>query len=182
MAVEAIYGIRSIIFDKVVKGGFPSFDTSGTAFKVSAIVKDSFSFSDTAPSENNIEIEDSDEYFAVLNNEKGAQGFTFQSYDLSEEAYHKLLGFSDGTGDNEGYIVENPTFDAANVEFAVQITTRPLGEFSARQYEFARMKAKISKSGTLGKSGFPNLNIELTKLVNFDEQGNEHPASRIKEL
>lgn len=182
MAAEAIYGIKSIIFDKVIAGAFPTFAVTdgGTAFYVPAIVKHSFSFSDSAASENNIEIEDSDEYFAVLNSDKGSEGFTFQTYDMSEEMYKTLLGFKDGEGANEGFMVEDPDYDSANLEFAVQINTRELGNHPARQYEFARMKAKISKSGTLGKSGFPNLNIELIKLANFDAAGKEQPSSRIK--
>lgn len=177
-----LYGIRQIVFDKVVPGAFPDFDVTGeTAFRISAIVKDSFSFNDTTAGENNIEIEDSDEYFAVLNSENASEGFSFDSYDLSEEMYFKLFGFEQGEGTNEGYIVNNPEYDSATLEFAVQVTTKKLGTHPAKIYEWARMKTKITKTGTLGKSGFPNIHIEVVELANFDGLGKEQVSHRIKQ-
>lgn len=94
------WGIESVKFatlvsDPTVAGGKvgekmlqakSAFPTEWTAFVMKAIVKDSLSFNDNAPSTNNIEIEDSDNYYATLQSDAGTEGFTIQTYDMSEEA------------------------------------------------------------------------------------------------
>ncbi len=176
---QAVYGIKSVIFDTPVAGSFPTFDitTAGTAFAINAIVKDSFTFNDSAPSQTNIEIEDSDEYFATLNTDKGTEGFTIQTYDLSESQYVKLMGYS-AKGEN-GWISNDPKKGKLEVA-AIQVTTKALDEFPSRVYEYAKCKLAITNSGTLGKSGFPNLTIECTIQANFDAKGEEQSNKRWK--
>jgi hypothetical protein len=65
---------------------------------------------------------------------------------------------------------------------AVQIVTQKLGNFPAKVFEWARMSVKVSRTGTIGKSGFPNFQLEFTKLANLDAQGNEVPGERWKEI
>lgn len=141
-------------------------------FKVSAIVKDSFSYTDTAPTENNIEIEDSDDYFATIKTDGGTKGFTLQTYDMSEDAYQYLMGFTKNGIWNE----EAVKFDIPNQ--CVELRTRPLDGFPAKVYQYARMSVRISRTGTIGKSGFPNFQLEFTKLGNYNAAGEEISGMR----
>ena len=100
------WGIESVKFaplvdSPTVKGNTSNpaksaFPTSWEEFKLKAIVKDSLSFNDQAPSTNNIEVEDSDNYYAVLQSDAGSEGFTVQVYDMSKEAYMFFFGFKEG--------------------------------------------------------------------------------------
>lgn len=147
-----------IDFDTVV--GLPTFD-------VTAIVKDSFTYTDTAPTETNIEIEDSDDFFATIKTDGGSKGFTLQTYDMSEEAYNYLLGYV-----KEGSIMkESVDFELPNQ--CVEIKTRKHGGFPSKIYRYARMSVRVNRTGTIGKSGFPNLQLEFTKLANYDASGAE---------
>ena len=143
-----------------------------------AIVKDSFSFNDTAPSETNIEVEDMDENYATLESDKGSSGFTVQTYDMSEEAYKYFLGYSEGTAENNGYLVETPGWELGYK--AVQITTRKFGDFPAKVFEWASMRIAVTRTGTIGKSGFPNLNLSFTKQAFTDANGKEVGGARWK--
>ena len=79
MAKTAVYGIDTIKFADVPTDG--KFPTTWANFSMKAIVKDSFSFNDTAPSTTNVEVEDMADFYAVLDSDKGAKGFTLQTYD-----------------------------------------------------------------------------------------------------
>lgn len=174
----AVYGIESIKFAETPTDG--KFPTVWTAFQMKAIVKDSFSYNDAAPGETNIEVEDMDDYYAILQSDKGTKGFTVQTYDLSEEAYKFFFGYVDGEGDNEGYFAEKPGFELTNK--AVQITTKAFADFPAKVFEWANMKLSVTKSGTIGKSGFPNLNIEFKKQAFVGTDGTEIAGARWKVL
>lgn len=148
-----------------------------------AIVKDSFSFNDTAPSTTNVEVEDMADFYAVLDSDKGAKGFTLQTYDYGEEAYEFFFGYAKGTGNdnpNKDFMVETPGFIRSNQ--AVQIITKAFNDFPARQFEWANMKLTITKTGTIGKSGFPNLNIDFVKEAFTGTDGTEVAGARWKEL
>lgn len=178
MAKDGVYGIDSIKFAESPTDGL--FPKTWTAFEMKAIVKDSFSFNDTAPSENNIEVEDMDDYYAILQSDKGSKGFTLQTYDLSEEAFKFFYGYEEGQGDSEGYLVEKPGFELTNK--AVQITTKKFSDFPAKVFEWANMKLTVTKSGTIGKSGFPNLNIDFKKQAFVNSEGKEIAGARWKVL
>lgn len=141
-------------------------------FKVSAIVKDSFSYADSAPTEENIEIEDSDDYFATIKTDGGSKGFTLQTYDMGQEAYEYLMGYTQVDGWNE----EPVNFELGNQ--CVELKTRKLAGFPSKIYQYARMSVRVSRTGTIGKSGFPNFQLEFTKLANFDENGEEISGAR----
>lgn len=182
------WGIESVKFAPLVDsptadstGAKSPFPTAWNEFKLKAIVKDSLSFNDQAPSTNNIEVEDSDNYYAVLQSDAGSEGFTVQVYDMSKEAYMFFFGFKEVTteGADKGYLVENPKFKLQN--HAVQITTKATDEFPSHIFEWANMKLVVTKSGSVGKSGFPNINIECTKQAVFDVMtGDEMPSARHK--
>lgn len=173
------WGVESLCFAPLVSikdsttSPFPS-DAAYSEFKMSAIVKDSLQFNDSAPSTNNIEIEDSDTYYATLQSDAGTEGFTVDTYDLSAEAAKFFLGYTE----EGGYVVENPNFKLQN--HAVRIKTKKTDEFDAHIFEWANMKITVTKSGTIGKSGFPNLHIELLKQAVFAPDGTALAAARMK--
>lgn len=185
------WGIESVKFatlvsDPTVAGGKigektlqakSAFPTEWSTFVMKAIVKDSLSFNDNAPSTNNIEIEDSDNYYATLQSDAGTEGFTIQTYDMSEEAATFFFGYKKNS--ETGYVEEDVDFKLQNQ--AVQIVTKKTSEFPSRTFEWANMKLVVTKSGTIGKSGFPNINIECTKQAVFDAvTGKEMPSTRWK--
>ena len=88
MAKNGVYGIKSFSFaDCVDNGGYP------TAFNntIKAIVTGSLSFNDQAAQTNDVEIEDSEDPYAVLPTSAATKGFTIQTYDLSKENFVALL-------------------------------------------------------------------------------------------
>lgn len=202
------YGIVNVVMAEPVTGSFPaagafrryaSGDTipSGFAqgdwpagsFGFSAIVMDSVSFNDSAPSENDLYVEDADTIYATLRSDEGSKGFTLDTYDLSREAYMKLYGATQeatGTpttsgGDNvysEAWVVEPAKIP--DLVKSVQIITRKFGDFPSKTFQWAKMKITVTKAGTIGKSGFPNLHLEFKQLANFDAQGVAQSGHRWK--
>ena len=172
----SVYGIKSIKFaDTPTDGKFP---TAWEGFKMKAIVKDGLSFNDSAPSTTNVEVEDMDVAYAILETDKGSRGFTIQTYDLSKEAYQFFYGYTQGAANTEhdGWLVESPGFVLTSK--AVQVITQEFGEFPSRTFEWASMKLTVSNTGTSGKSGFPNLNIECKKQAFVNEKGEEIAGAR----
>lgn len=179
MAKRGIYGIDYVkLFPSTKYGLYPDFDKLGNGFKIQAIVKDSASFSDTAPSTTDVEIEDSDLPFATIENDKGSHGFTLQTYDMGKEAYEYFLGFVKNNA--TGWEEEQQSFVLPNQ--AVELMTKAYGNQAPVLFQWANMKCVVSKSGTLGKSGFPNFQLDFTQNVNRDKAGNEISGSRFIEL
>lgn len=176
MARNGVYGVAKFLMQEAVANGFPTDDSWATAFEMKAIVKDSLSYNDQAASENDIEVEDMDLPYASLPSSLATKGFTVQTYDLSKEAYVYLMGYEE----KEGWVTETPGKKLGNQ--AVQITTKALAEFSAKVFEWANLSAKVTRTGTIGKSGFPNLNIEFKQEVLTDESGKEIGGARWKAL
>ena len=163
---DGVYGIESVKLADPVAGGFPSSFT-GHSFK--AIVKDSLQFNDQAAGTTDIEIEDSDLPYAVLPSSVGQKGFTLQVYDLSQEAYVALLGYTAASGSNKWNT--EPADGKTTLEKAVQIVTKTFGDFPSKTFEWARMRIDVTKAGTIGKSGFPNLTCTFRQLVHTDASG-----------
>lgn len=175
---SSVYGIKSIKFAETPTNG--QFPTTWTAFEMKAIVKDGLSFNDSAPSTTNIEVEDMDVAYAILETDKGSRGFTIQTYDLSEDAYKFFYGYADknyGTKEApDDWLAETPGFVLSAK--AVQVITQEFGEFPSRTFEWASMKLTVSNTGTIGKSGFPNLNVECKKQAFVGTDGKEIPGAR----
>lgn len=176
----AVYGIEYLKLAPAIESGenagsYPEFETA-SQFSVTAIVKDSFSHNDTAPGDNDIEVEDMDTLYASLPSDVGSEGFTLQTYDMGEEAYKYLLGYAK-KGD---WMEEIVNYSLPNQ--AVELKTKAYQDFPARIFQWARMKVKVTKTGNVGKSGFPNFNLEFKKLANMDKSGKQIGGARNKEV
>lgn len=169
MATQGSYGLNSVKLFKATKyGAMPDFNDAN-AIDITDIVKDSASFSDTASSVTNIEIEDSDQFFATIETDKGTHGFTFQTYNMSDEMMCALLGFENDALLNG--IKRRARFDLPN--YAIQIETKAFGNYPAMLYQFASCKVVATRTGTIGKSGFGSIQLDCTENVARDADGNE---------
>ena len=179
MAGTAVYGIDYMKLAPAIESGdtagaYPEFETVQVKFNVKAIVKDSFQFNDSAPGANDIEVEEMDNYYASLPSDPGKKGFTVQTYDMGSEAYKYLTGYAK----NGEWDEETPGFDMPNQ--AVELKTKSLKGFPAKLFQWARMKLTVTRTGTVGKSGFPNFNLEFQQLANLNKDGKEISGARNK--
>lgn len=175
----AVYGIEHLKLAPAVESGenagtYPDFETVSAKFMVRAIVKDSMQYNDSAPGTNDIEVEDLENIYASLPSDPGKKGFTLQTYDMGPIAYKYLLGYVE----KDGWTEETPGFKLGNQ--AVELKTKAIDGFPARLFQWARMKVVVTRSGTIGKSGFPNFNLEFQQLANLDKAGLEIAGARNK--
>lgn len=181
MAKQGVYGIASLKLQAAVANGFPTSWTTGSSssvFKMKAIVKDSFSFNDSEATETDIEVEDMDNFYVSLPSSLATKGFTVQTYDMGEDTFKYLAGYEAGSGANSGYFVEKPNTSIGNQ--AVQIITRALDDFPSKTFEWANMDVKVTRAGSIGKSGFPNFNITFKQMALLNSSGVEIPGARWK--
>lgn len=164
------YGIVSVSLADVVSGGYPT----QWPFSFSAIVMDSVSFNDNAPSENDLYVEDIDTIYATLKSDEGSKGFTLDTYDLSADAFMYLQGFTE----TDGWMAE-PVKIPELVQ-AVQIVTRDFGDFPSKTFQWGKMKISVTKAGTIGKSGFPNFHLEFKQQAHLDANGTPVSGHRWK--
>lgn len=170
----AIYGIDSFKIQAADANGFPT--SWEGAFSLKAIVKDSMSFNDAESSENDIEVEDSRTIYATLPSSTATEGFTVQTYDMSQETFNYLMGYAHE--ESTGWNTEVPSFMLGNQ--AVQIITKEFADFPSKTFEWANMNVKVTKSGTVGKSGFPNFNLTFKKQIATNSSGEEIGGARWK--
>lgn len=173
----AVYGIEHLKLSPAIESGdnageYPDFEEAVAVFQITAIVKDSTSYNDAAPGTNDIEVEDMDTFYARLPSDLGSKGFTVQTYDMGESAYKYLLGYTEAGN----WMTETPGFVLANQ--AVELKSDSLDGFPSKIFQWARMKAAVTRTGTVGKSGFPNFNLEFTQLANLDKDGMEISGAR----
>lgn len=171
MAKNGVFGIRSFSFaDCAANGGYPtSFPNS-----IKAIVTGSLTFNDQAASTTDVEIEDSEDPYAVLTSSAATKGFTIQTYDLSPENFKALLNYTDSS-DNK-WVEEAPK--ESEVYKAIQIVTEDLDDIPSKTFQWSKMKLTVTRSGSIGKSGLPNLNIECRQMAVFDSSGNKVSGHR----
>ena len=95
-------------------------------------------------------------------------------------AQEEGIGEPDGTTGayDEAWVVEPAKIP--DLVKAVQIMTRKFGDFPSKTFQWAKMKATVTKAGTIGKSGFPNLHLEFKQLANFDANGVAQAGHRWK--
>ena len=174
MAKTAAYGISNVTIDACgANGAYPTF-LGASAFSFKAIVKDSVQFNDAAASDNDIEIEDSDDMYASLPGSAATRGFTMDTYDMGKEAYEALMQYTTN-GDWE----EAPA-KVNDLIKAVQIITKEFDDFPSKTFQWAKMKIKVTRAGTIGKSGFPNLHLEFRELMNANAAGQPISGHRWK--
>lgn len=167
---NGVYGIKSFSFaDCVENGGYP------TAFvnTLKAIVSGSLTFNDQAAQTSDVEIEDSEDPYAVLVTSAATKGFTVQTYDLSKENYEALLEY---TADEKKWENEAPT--ESTIFKAIQIVTKDLDDIPSKTFQWSKMKLTVTRSGSIGKSGLPNLNIECRQMAVFDAKGEKVSGHR----
>nr|DAF50889.1 MAG TPA: hypothetical protein [Siphoviridae sp. ctr0I1] len=167
---NGVYGIKSFSFaDCVENGGYP------TAFEntLKAIVSGSLTFNDQAAQTSDVEIEDSEDPYAVLVTSAATKGFTVQTYDLSKENYEALLEY---TADAKKWENEAPT--ESTIFKAIQIVTKDLDDIPSKTFQWSKMKLTVTRSGSIGKSGLPNLNIECRQMAVFDAKGEKVSGHR----
>lgn len=171
----AVYGISTVtIADLGQNGAYPASWSGAGAFSFKAIVKDSLQFNDSESSDNDIEVEDSDDIYASLQSSAATKGFTMDTYDLSEESYKALLGF---TKDGEW---NTAPVKGSDLIKAVQIVTKELADFPSKTFQWAKMLIKVTRAGTVGKSGFPNLHLTFKEQLNTNESGTPISGHRWK--
>lgn len=170
MAKNGVYGIKSFSFaDCVANGGYPTSFTNS----IKAIVTGSLTFNDQAAQTSDVEIEDSEDPYAVLTSSAATKGFTIQTYDLSKENFESLLGY---TVDSNKWENEAPTENECYK--AIQIVTKDLDDIPSKTFQWSKMKLTITRSGSIGKSGLPNLNIECRQMAVFDAKGDKVSGHR----
>lgn len=171
MAKNGVYGIKSFGFaDCAANGGYPTtFDNT-----IKAIVSGSLTFNDQAAQTSDVEIEDSEDPYAVLTTSAATKGFTLQTYDLSKENYEALLNYTAGTSDKW----ENEAPTESTIFKAIQIVTQDLDDIPSRTFQWSKMKLTVTRNGSIGKSGLPNLNIECRQMAVFDAKGEKVSGHR----
>lgn len=174
MAKTAAYGISSVTIDACgADGAYPAF-SGANAFSFKAIVKDSLQFNDQAGSDNDIEIEDSDDIYASLQSSAPTKGFTMDTYDMGKDAYEALMQYEEKDG------WEEAPARIDDLIKGVQIITRAFDDFPSKTFQWAKMKIKVTRAGTIGKSGFPNLHLEFRELMNANANGEAISGHRWK--
>lgn len=169
MAKGGTYGINTVTLANSVVGGYPTTWEGEGTFSFKAIVKDSVSFNDAAPSTSDLYVEEVDDIYASLKSDEGTKGFTMDTYDLSAESYKALQNFSE-VEDGEVTWYAEPEKNDPLIK-AVQIVTRKLDDFPSKTFQWAKMQILVTKAGTIGKSGFPNFHLEFKQLANINEDG-----------
>lgn len=175
MAKNGVYGLESFSFAEcVANGGYPS----AWSDKIKAVVSGSLSFNDQAAQTQDVEVEDSEDPYAVLTTSAATKGFTLQTYDLSEDNFTKLLGYTKDVGSSGKNMWLNELPQETEVYKAVQIVTKTLDDIPSKTFQWSKMKLTITRSGSIGKSGLPNLNIEFRQMAVFDSNGDKKSGHR----
>lgn len=171
---NGVYGIDDFaIADPAANGGYPT----RFPFHFKAIVSGSLSFNDSEASTEDVEVEDSEDPYAVLPSSAATKGFTVQTYDLSAETFKAILGYTSTDGKwNE----EQPT--ETEIYKAVQIKTKVLDDIPAKVFQWSKMKLTVTRSGSIGKTGLPNLTINFRQMAVFNASGEKVSGHRWADL
>lgn len=168
---NGVYGIREFsIADCAENGAYPI----TFPYKFKAIVSGSLTFNDAAAGTTDIEVEDLEDPYAVLTSSAATKGFTVQTYDLSEETYKALLNYTKESVWN----IEPP--EETKIFKAVQIITEDLDDIPSKTFQWAKMQLTVTRSGSIGKTGLPNLNVEFRQIAVFDAEGDKISGHRFK--
>ena len=61
---------------------------------------------------------------------------------------------------------------------AIEIVTKDLDDIPSKTFQWSKMKLTVTRSGSIGKSGLPNLNIECRQMAVFDAKGEKVSGHR----
>ena len=98
------------------------------------------------------------------------------TYDMGADAYKALMQFTQEQGSDW---LDAPAKSDDLIK-AVQIVTRKFDDFPSKTFQWAKMKIQVTRAGTIGKSGFPNLHLEFRELMNADATGKAISGHRWK--
>jgi hypothetical protein len=178
---DVVFGIKQVkLAPATTDGTFPDFDDDGHLIPM--IVVDSFTQDKEDDQTTDQFWEDFDDVGLVLPGQKGKRTVTFQSNDLSHAQFAYLMGETEGVAEtpDAGFYLEGVGYELPTQ--GMQIITREIDIYPAKQIEYARLKVEVKESGTLGKNGLPNLTLTCTKLANMNSSGIEIPGKRWKSL
>ena len=171
MAQSVDYGIEKIVMTPAKEdGSYPNFETATPKVAVTLIVLDSFTRDKEDDRTTDIEVEDLDDVFLTLRGQKGKRTITFGSYDLSHEQYGYFLGYEENS---QGEMEETPGFVLPPQ--AMQLTTRKIDNYPAKEHTWANLDVKVKETGALGKNGLPNLQFDITVPANISSTNEELP-------
>lgn len=166
--VDVVYGIEYILFgDKPVNGKFPAVGST-TAHRVSLIGMDSYSATKDDDTTTDVNFEDLDEVFLVLDGEKGKTTITFTSSNFSEATMAYFLGYE---VDEDGAWISKPNFSLP--EMYMEVKTRKIQNYKAKVFQYLPVKVKATEVTTLTKNALSTIEFEVTLLANTDETGKE---------
>lgn len=173
------FGIDRVRFALLAENGkFPDFDTNGKTADLIAV--DSFTHSEEDNTTQEIEWEDID-MTLTLPGTVGAKSITFTSNNVSDEAYIFFKNYTTGTGEDAGYIVNDPKSDDSQT-LAMQYVTKAIAGYPALIHEFTPVLVTVKKTGTTGRNGLPALQFTCQFQPNFDADGNPIRNHRYKEV
>ena len=92
---------------------------------------------------------------------------------MSAETYKAILGY---TSDDNKWNNEQPT--ETECYKAVQIKTKKLDDIPAKVFQWSKMKLTVTRSGSISKTGLPNLNIVFRQMAVFNAEGNKVSGHR----
>jgi hypothetical protein len=171
------FGIRSVKLAPAKNDGtYPDFDTDGVLIPM--VVIDSFTYDREDDQTNDVLWEDAEDVGLVLPGQKGKRTVAVQTNDLDQKIMAYLTG--ETVDSSTGWRSEGIGFELPPQ--GMQIITRAIDEYPAKQIEYAKLRIEVKEAGTLGKNGLPNLTLTCTKLANMDASGVEIPGRRIKNL
>jgi hypothetical protein len=169
------FGIKQVKFAPAESDGtFPDFDDDGII--VPMIVVDSFVYDKEDDQTSDITWEDFDDVGIKLPGQKGNRSIVLQTNDLEDD----VLEYFTGMTVSNDWKLEGVGFELSTQ--AMQIITRTIDTYPAKQIEYAKLKVEVKESGTLGKNGLPNLTLTCTVLANMNTSGVQIPGKRWKAL
>lgn len=167
---EVNYGIESITFAELAPdGAFPDFEKAeAKKISINNIDIDSVESNEEENQSTKVEFENADSL--MLGGTKGEKGFSFTSSDHSDEVLMFFRGMKQGSGDDEGWLVEDPSHDDSET-LAMQVVTRALGEYPAKVKEYTPVLVTVKETGTIGKNNLGKLSYTCVRQPNIDATG-----------
>jgi len=176
------YGIESIKFAPLAAdGAFPDFDAVSGVISIEMIDIDTVEPVEEANNSVDIEFENADNL--RLPGTKGIKTIVFTSSDKEDALAKAFKGMKDGEteGNNAGWLVEDPDNDDTST-WAMQITTRALGDFPAKIKQYTPVLVEVKETGVVGKNNIGKYSFNCTRQPNYDAAGKKIGGFREKAI